>query len=114
MTVRMDTARIDLRAAKLCMELDCNTIFNTAVHRHCPTCGSLESYPLEAWLNRERDPSVSHTGLGAMGADTTSRLSSPPRVPWPARLREKRADSGTPLVAGPLKLRARIPRRRLG
>jgi hypothetical protein len=54
MKLEQDTFRIELRSAKLCMELDCNTIFDARMYRHCPTCGSVESYPLEAWLNRER------------------------------------------------------------
>jgi hypothetical protein len=54
MKLERDTFRIELRSAKLCMELDCNTIFDAGMYRHCPTCGSVESYPLEAWLNRER------------------------------------------------------------
>ena len=54
MKLEQDTFRIELRSAKLCMELDCNTIFDARMYRHCPTCASVESYPLEAWLNRER------------------------------------------------------------
>src|SRR5438309_1655582 len=49
-----DTFRIELRNAKLCIELDCNTIFDAVMHRHCPTCSGSEFYPLEAWLNRDR------------------------------------------------------------
>ena len=54
MNFQRDLPRIDLRFAKLCMELDCNTVFDSAMFRHCPTCGSVEFYPLESWLNRER------------------------------------------------------------
>ena len=52
MNVERDAFRIDLRSAKLCMELDCNTIFDATRYRDCPTCGSVEFYPLETWLNR--------------------------------------------------------------
>jgi hypothetical protein len=54
MKLEQDTFRIELRSAKLCVELDCNTVFDARMYRHCPTCASVESYPLEAWLNRER------------------------------------------------------------
>jgi hypothetical protein len=54
MTVERDAFRIDLRSAKLCMDLDCNTIFDATRYRDCPTCGSIEFYPLEPWLNRRR------------------------------------------------------------
>jgi hypothetical protein len=54
MTLEKDTFRIELRHAKLCMELDCNTIFDAGMYRHCPTCGSSEFFPLESWLNRSR------------------------------------------------------------
>ena len=54
MKLEQDTFRIELRSAKLCMELDCNTVFDARMYRHCPTCASVEAYPLEAWLNRER------------------------------------------------------------
>src|SRR5262249_44719596 len=53
MRLEKDPFRIDLRSAKLCMELDCNTVFDATMYRHCPTCGSIEFYPLESWLNRD-------------------------------------------------------------
>jgi hypothetical protein len=99
MTARTDLCRIDLRAAKLCMELDCNTIFDTALYRHCPTCGSVESYPLESWLNRERLPKAS--------AGSRATVTFPPRALWSSRP-EKRA------AADPLKPRAGVLRRRAG
>jgi hypothetical protein len=52
---KRDPFRIELRSAGLCMELDCNTIFDTAQYPNCPACGSIEFYPLETWLNRGRD-----------------------------------------------------------
>ncbi|HSE05092.1 MAG TPA: hypothetical protein VLK35_13145 [Methylomirabilota bacterium] len=106
MNPRMEPSRMDLRAATLCMELDCNTIFDSAMYRHCPTCGSVESYPLESWLNRERLPK---TG----GARQVSRpdVGSAPGAPWLARLR---GDSNPRLAAPLRKLSARALRRRAG
>jgi hypothetical protein len=64
MNVEREPFRTDLRSASLCIELDCNTIFDSTRHRDCPTCGSAECYPLETWLNRWRGSawpeSVSH------------------------------------------------------
>jgi len=54
MNVEREPFRTDLRSARLCIELDCNTIFDATRHRDCPTCGSAECYPLEPWLNRYR------------------------------------------------------------
>jgi hypothetical protein len=54
MNVERDAFRTTLREARLCLELDCNTIFDSARNRECPTCGSAEAYPLESWLNRHR------------------------------------------------------------
>lgn len=109
MNSRMDLARMDLRAAKLCMELDCNTIFDTAMYRHCPTCGSVEFYPLESWLNRERRPKTAGT-REASSLD----VASAPRALWPARLGGKRAESEAHLAAPPPKLGVRALRRRAG
>lgn len=54
MNVERDAFRTTLRVARLCLELDCNTIFDSARNRECPTCGGAETYPLETWLNRHR------------------------------------------------------------
>ncbi len=54
MNIEKEAFRVDLRSAKLCMDLDCNTIFDATRSRGCPTCGSVEFYPLETWLNRRR------------------------------------------------------------
>ena len=54
MNVEREAFRTTLRAARMCMELDCNTIFDSGGYRECPTCGSAEGYPLETWLNRYR------------------------------------------------------------
>lgn len=45
---------IELSAAVLCLELDCNTVFDRSAREQCPRCGGTESYPLAAWLDRER------------------------------------------------------------
>ena len=50
-----DTAGIKLASATLCLELDCNTVFDRSAAESCPTCGSTASYPLAAWLNRGRE-----------------------------------------------------------
>ncbi len=60
MSVERDAFRTTLRVARLCLELDCNTIFDSARHRECPTCGSAEAYPLETWLNRYRLHALAH------------------------------------------------------
>jgi hypothetical protein len=91
MTPEVDTFRIDLRYAKLCMELDCNTIFDSARYRHCPTCGSVESYPLESWLNRDRS--------GARRRDEwIEAIPSLARPVWVERLASRRAQSETDMV----------------
>jgi hypothetical protein len=69
------------------MELDCNTIFDAGMYRHCPTCGSAESYPLETWLNRER---MRKPARSAFGADTT--LMTAARMRWMDRLGATRSD----------------------
>jgi hypothetical protein len=60
MNVERDAFRTTLRRARLCLELDCNTIFDSARNRECPTCGSAEAYPLESWLNRHRLHALDH------------------------------------------------------
>ena len=54
------TIGVDLRVASLCVETDCNTVFDGATHRHCPRCGSAECYPLAAWLDRASRPRSSN------------------------------------------------------
>jgi hypothetical protein len=54
MNVERDPFRIELRSARLCIELDCNTIFDAGRDQDCPACGSAVAYPLETWLNRHR------------------------------------------------------------
>ena len=45
---------VDLRAAALCLELDCNAVFDGSMGAPCPRCGSVMSHPLAAWLDRAR------------------------------------------------------------
>ena len=74
-----DAFRTTLRVARLCLELDCNTIFDSARNRECPTCGSAETYPLETWLNRYRLHALAHrtvTGL-ARTTDTAHKVVGP-------------------------------------
>ena len=112
MTLEKDTFRIELRHAKLCMELDCNTIFDTGMYRHCPTCGGSEFYPLEAWLNRSRvqkpEPAL-HEEL----AGTLAVVASLPRPAWhergPGELLESESQPGPALAA---RSRARVALRR--
>lgn len=112
MSLQRDLPRIDLRFAKLCMELDCNTVFDSARFRHCPTCGSVEFYPLESWLNRERSERAP-VALGNPGEDRAGRVTALPRPLWLERLRAKRAESDARLAAGP-KIQARARRQRAG
>jgi hypothetical protein len=114
MTARTDLTRIDLRAAKLCMELDCNTIFDTALYRHCPTCGSVESYPLESWLNRNHLAKTSGAELEARSTDAGPGRTSTPRALWLSHLRERRAASEGRIAPSPAALRLRASRRRVG
>jgi len=97
MNFQRDLPRIDLRLAKLCIELDCSTVFDSAMFRHCPTCGSAEFYPLESWLNRERS-------VKASVADRAVGVTAMPRPLWLQRLRAK---SDARLAATPDKIEAR-------
>lgn len=101
MKLESNTFRIGLRAAKLCMELDCNTIFDSRVYRHCPTCSSVEAYPLEAWINRERARRPVRAAFVAEGAPKTA-----PRSRWLDRLRHTLPDHDHPAVPLALSLRA--------
>ena len=105
MTPEVDTLRIDLRYAKLCMELDCNTVFDATMYRHCPTCGSIEFYPLESWLNRDRSQKVQST-------ETVTAFRSGPRALWLGRLRGARAESIARGAAAGVRGRARSTQRR--
>jgi hypothetical protein len=42
-----------LARASLCLELDCDTVFDSSESARCPGCGSGESYRLANWLNRD-------------------------------------------------------------
>jgi hypothetical protein len=104
MKLEKDTFRIDLRSATICMELDCNTIFDAGMYRLCPTCGSAESYPLETWLNRER---MRKPARSAFGADTS--LMTAPRTRSMDRFgrHSSRLRSQTVPVALPLRAQRR-------
>ena len=43
---------VELGSAALCLELDCNTVFDGSMGAPCPRCGSVMSHPLAAWLDR--------------------------------------------------------------
>ncbi len=111
MKLEKDTFRIELRYAKLCMELDCNTIFDAGMYRHCPTCGSSESYPLESWLNRSRvqkpEPALHEELAGALAV-----VASVSRPLWHERRQVARLESESQLAA---RTRPRVAlRRRVG
>jgi len=48
----MDRPAFKLVSAVLCLELDCNAVYDGSAGEPCPLCGSVVSYPLAAWLNR--------------------------------------------------------------
>jgi hypothetical protein len=105
MTPEVETFRMDLRYAKLCMELDCNTIFDSVRHRHCPTCGSVESYPLESWLNRGRSASRPRE-------EWIEAIPSLARPVWAERLASRRAQVDAEMVPVPAETRERVSLRR--
>lgn len=100
MKVESNTFRIELRSAKLCMELDCNTVFDARMYRQCPTCASVESYPLEAWLNRVRSRRPVRAACRADGA-----LKPAPRSHWLDRLRNTLPEPVGPALPAALSLR---------
>ena len=103
MNVERDKFRMDLRSAKLCMELDCNTVFDATRYRDCPTCGSVEFYPLETWLNRERAEKTP----ALRTAEPIGGFKSVARAAWLERVRGPRPES-----EAPTRLRARAVRQR--
>jgi len=111
MKLEKDSFRMDLRYAKLCMELDCNTVFDASMYRHCPTCSSAEFYPLESWLNRDRSQRTPVAVPAARG-DATDGLPSTPRALWLARLCAARAESESRGAGAPVRLRVRSALRR--
>jgi len=58
-----------LARASLCLELDCNTVFDSSVSPRCPGCGSEGSYRLANWLNG-----------GGIAQELASRRASPRRM----------------------------------
>jgi hypothetical protein len=111
MTPEKDTFRIELRNAKLCMELDCNTIFDAVMHRHCPSCTSAEFYPLESWINRDRgqrrEPAFRER------ATVRAAVSSLPRPAWLDRLYVPRGSEGE-LAGASVRSRRASQHRRAG
>jgi hypothetical protein len=112
MRLEKDPFRMDLRYAKLCMELDCNTVFDASVYRQCPTCSSVEFYPLESWLNRDRSQKAPVAMRPSAPGDATDGSPSTPRALWLARLRAARAESEARGVGAPVRRRARPAQRR--
>jgi hypothetical protein len=108
MSFQRDLPRIDLRFAKLCIELDCNTVFDSALFRQCPTCASVEHYPLESWLNRERPETA------PLALEDAGHVTSMPRPVWLERLRAKRAASDARIAGGPVAIQGRARRLRVG
>jgi Zn-finger nucleic acid-binding protein len=53
--LRVHACGVELDAAALCLELDCNTVFDRSIVDRCPRCGGAESYPLAVWLDRGHD-----------------------------------------------------------
>ena len=114
MTPEKDTFRIELRNAKLCMELDCNTVFDAVTHRHCPTCSSAEFYPLEAWLNRDRRERREPTFREAR-TTVHAAISALPRPLWLDRLYVPReSESESELAGASARPRRDAQRRRAG
>ena len=111
MTLDKDPFRMDLRSAKLCMELDCNTVFDASMYQHCPACTSAEFYPLESWLNRERPQRTPVTVPAALG-DATDGLPSTARALWRGRLRAAPAESESRGLGAPVRLCVRAALRR--
>jgi len=100
MNFERDSFRIDLRSAKLCMELDCNTIFDATRYRDCPTCGSVEFYPLETWLNRDRSQRA--PAVRGVATDAVAEFKSVVRAVWLGHVRGAHPESEVPV-----RLRAR-------
>ena len=40
-----------LAKASLCLDLDCNMVFDSSISARCPSCASAEFFPLSGWLN---------------------------------------------------------------
>jgi hypothetical protein len=48
----VSSIKIQLECALLCLDLDCNAVFDRSLSRHCPACGGDDTYPLAVWLDR--------------------------------------------------------------
>lgn len=42
---------IQLARASLCLDLDCNTVFDSSMSARCPGCGGGAFHPLAHWLS---------------------------------------------------------------
>ena len=58
----MDRPAFKLVSAVLCLEHDCNAVYDGSAGEPCPLCGSEVSYPLAAWLNRRARVSARASG----------------------------------------------------
>ena len=68
----MDRPAFKLVSAVLCLELDCNAVYDGSAGEPCPLCGSEVSYPLAAWLNRRARASARASSSGPVRALVTS------------------------------------------
>ena len=50
--MRSRHAGFALGSAALCLDLDCNTVFDSSAAKSCPRCGG-GFYLLSRWLNRD-------------------------------------------------------------
>jgi hypothetical protein len=64
----MDRPAFTLLSAALCVELDCNTVFDASAGAPCPRCGNAVSYPLAAWLDRGAHAGVRAGATGPVRA----------------------------------------------
>lgn len=91
--------------------VDCNTIFDAMMHRHCPTCGSAEFYPLESWLNRDR-PQRQQPNLRDMRTAALAAIAARPRPAWLDRLYVPRVESESEMAGVSTRSRRAAVRRR--
>ena len=61
-----------LVSAVLCLELDCNAVYDGSAGAPCPRCGSVVSYPLAAWLDRRARAGARPGSSGPVRALVTS------------------------------------------
>ena len=68
----IDRPAFKLVSAVLCLELDCNAVYDGSAGEPCPLCGSVVSYPLAAWLNRRARAGARPGTSGQLRALVTS------------------------------------------